>query len=290
MNVVGSCLVCPGAVRALGTRPGGDYAVCSSCGTVQLATLPTPEALEQAYRESYRQSGHWCGEAEVDARRRANVDRALADLIVGLHPPDDPRFVVEIGAGWGSLGSELVKREIPYQGIEPSADMAEYARSKGLDVHSGFLHEVSLPSAIRTFVLVAVYEHLLDQEELLREMAARLDPEDGAILILSPTPGIPRLVGRLLSALRPRRPLPEMFSMLAPPWHTCLTSPQGLRLQAERNGLSVELVRPAPSGRDGGLRSVLQRAADVVARGGHGIFGERWPLVLSHVFVLRARP
>lgn len=280
------CHVCGGPLERLGDRPGGSYALCGGCRSVVLLDPPSAEELDRLYREEYRSSDHWCGEPAADTTRRAPVDRFLRDIIRSLHPEEDPRLVVEIGAAWGALGRMLTEAGIPYVGFELSEEMAAHGRSTGVDLRTGDLAAVPDDMEARTIVLIAVYEHLRDQQGTLESLRAKL-PDDGAIVMLVPTPGIPRLVGRTMRALGMSHRLPSLAGMLAAPWHLSLTSLEGLRTQAARADLRVEQVRPAPSGDDRGVAGGLQKTANLVATIGHATFGERWPLVLSHLVVLR---
>lgn len=281
------CVACRAGLAPLGEVRGGRYAFCCRCGTVQLEQPPGALELAELYARDYRRSGHYTTDPERHFARRAPVFRQVAALVEKLHPAGDPRPVVELGCGWGGLGLELRERGIPWLGLELAADAVAYARGRGLEVVRGELAD--LPSvAARTYALVAVLEHLPAPESTLREIRTRLPP-DGAIVLQVPTAGIPRVVGRLLSRLRPGRRLPEFFGSLAAPWHLWLPSPAGLRALAERVGLVVESVAPCRSGRDHGPRRHVQRLNDVVGTAGFRLLGERWPFVMAHLFVLRPR-
>jgi hypothetical protein len=57
----------------------------------------------------------------------------------------------------------------------------------------------------------------------------------------------------------------------------------------DRNGFDVVDVSPAPQGREPGLNGLLQRTLETVNRIGWSVSGIHWPLMVSHVFVFRAR-
>jgi hypothetical protein len=62
-----------------------------------------------------------------------------------------------------------------------------------------------------------------------------------------------------------------------------------MRRLAEEAGFVVEDVQPAPQGRLPGPLALVQVVLEQVNRVGWVLAGERWPLVTSHVFLLRKR-
>jgi hypothetical protein len=75
----------------------------------------------------------------------------------------------------------------------------------------------------------------------------------------------------------------------APPWHTLFISIRGMKLLAERAGLVVCEVRPAPQGRLGGMLGFIQTCLESINRLGWLILGADWPLHTSHIFVLKKK-
>lgn len=102
--------------------------VCGSCLLAQLPPLITPEETftEYAYFSSFSDS--WVAHAQryVDAA----VER------VGL---DEGSFVVEVASNDGYLLQHSVARGIRSLGIEPSVNVSEAAREKGVDTLTAFL-------------------------------------------------------------------------------------------------------------------------------------------------------
>jgi len=288
------CVVCEGSLHDLGQRASFVYAACDSCGSVQLVPLPDESELERLYREEYHAAGHYDADPELSVRNRRRICRFVARRLAALYPKEDTRLVVELGAGWGTLGLALGEVGIPYLGLEPSEVMCAHAAGLGLQMINGGIERLEqdseLRSRIRAIVTMSVYEHLTDQVGVLRRMASLL-PQDGAILIQAPTASLPRMVGRLMHRVIPNRELPSLLGFFAPPWHVCLPTPTGLRLQANRADLVLEAVDASPTGRyaDWGRRS-LQVLQEAVGRGGHRLLGERWPLSTAHVFLLRPKP
>jgi C-methyltransferase C-terminal domain/Putative zinc binding domain/Methyltransferase domain len=102
--------------------------VCESCLLVQLPPLITPEETftEYAYFSSFSTS--WVQHA------RRFVDTAVERLGLG---PDS--FVVEVASNDGYLLQHVVARGIRCLGIEPSVNVGEAAREKGVPTLTAFL-------------------------------------------------------------------------------------------------------------------------------------------------------
>jgi hypothetical protein len=102
--------------------------VCESCLLVQLPPLITPEETftEYAYFSSFSTS--WVQHA------RRFVDTAVERLGLG---PDS--FVVEVASNDGYLLQHVVARGIRCLGIEPSVNVGEAAREKGVSTLTAFL-------------------------------------------------------------------------------------------------------------------------------------------------------
>jgi hypothetical protein len=102
--------------------------VCDDCLLAQLPPLITPEETftEYAYFSSFSDS--WVAHA------RAFVDAAADRLKLG---PDS--FVVEVASNDGYLLQHVVERGIRCLGIEPSRNVGEAARAKGVPTRTDFL-------------------------------------------------------------------------------------------------------------------------------------------------------
>ncbi len=283
----GTCMVCAGPLETLGPKDGGTYAACGACGAVQLVPVPDPAELDELYRSSYHDDGHYHQDPDEHLAQRRRVCEQVADVASAALP--EGRAVVEIGAGWGNLGVVLAERGVPWVGLEPNPVLVEAGRSRGVDLREGDLAALEADAALRAevgvLVSMAVYEHLARPGEELARMAALLPP-GGAVVIQAPTAGIPRVGGRWARRLRPGRELPGFFGSLAAPWHVCLPTPRSLAVQAGRCGLEVRAVHVSRSGRAPDARRVLQAANEWVGRGGRALFGPGWPLAMAHVFVL----
>jgi hypothetical protein len=101
--------------------------VCTSCYLVQLEEFVAPQEIfsDYAYLSSYSDS--WV----EHARRYAEAMRSRLSLT-----RDD--LVVEIASNDGYLLQHFVAAGIPALGVEPAANVAEIARTKGIDTDCAF--------------------------------------------------------------------------------------------------------------------------------------------------------
>ncbi|MFC7590553.1 methyltransferase domain-containing protein [Nonomuraea antimicrobica] len=99
--------------------------VCTSCWLAQIPPLITPEETftEYAYYASY--SASWVDHA------RQFVDRAVERF--------KPSFVVEVASNDGYLLQHVVERGVRCLGIEPSANVGQAAKDKGVPTLTAFL-------------------------------------------------------------------------------------------------------------------------------------------------------
>jgi hypothetical protein len=102
--------------------------VCAHCLLVQLPPLITPEATftDYAYYSSY--SSSWVRHAE----------RFVEDTATWLGL-DSSSFVVEVASNDGYLLQHLVRRWVRCLGIEPSVNVGQAARSRGVPTLTAFL-------------------------------------------------------------------------------------------------------------------------------------------------------
>lgn len=151
--------------------------VCTDCLLAQLPPLITPEETftEYAYYSSYSDS--------FVAHARTFVDNAVQRL--GL---DDRSFVVEVASNDGYLLQHVVQRGIPCLGVEPSVNVGEAARAKGVPTVTTFLTPES-GAALRAehgpadlVVANNVYAHIPDVVGFTRGLRA-LVADDGWVSI-----------------------------------------------------------------------------------------------------------
>jgi SAM-dependent methyltransferase len=189
---------------------------CPDCGMV---SLPRAEAPAVSYEDAA--DPYYLEQAD---ERVANADRLLALLPGGGQ-------LLELGCACGFLLLAARARGFAVRGIEPSSWAAAHARSAyGLDVQTGSLDTVSVPSASCDAVVMAdVIEHLLDPRRTVRQIARVLRP-GGRLLLL--TPDVGSLVARVLG--------PRWWGLLDD--HYFYFSRQTLRRFLEEEGFVVERI------------------------------------------------
>jgi methylation protein EvaC len=106
-------------------------AFCGHCGMVQLLEQP---AREQMFNEHY---AFYSGTSQgMKIHFQAFADHVRQNYLTGTDP-----FVVEIGSNDGIMLQNFAQRKIRHLGIEPSANVAEVARQKGICTLNEFFDE-----------------------------------------------------------------------------------------------------------------------------------------------------
>lgn len=151
--------------------------ICGTCSLVQLPALIAPDDIfsEYAYYSSFSPS--------YVEHARSYVDRAVNELRLSKDS-----FVVEVASNDGYLLQHVVERGIRCLGIEPSRNVGDVARQRGIPTETAFLSAES-GSRIRSShgpanLVVAnnVYAHVPDLIGFTKGLA-QLVADDGWITI-----------------------------------------------------------------------------------------------------------
>ncbi len=151
--------------------------LCTDCLLLQIPALITPEDTftEYAYYSSYSDS--WVAHAE------RFVDDAVRRLEL-----DGDSFVVEVASNDGYLLQHVVRAGVPCLGIEPSVNVGDAARERGVPTETAFLDE-ALARRIRAehrpadlVVANNVYAHVPDLLGFTRSLRGLL-ADDGWLSI-----------------------------------------------------------------------------------------------------------
>ena len=248
--------------------------------------MPDAAAIEAGYTDHYAEAGQILEFSDPDRWKAAGAPyrQSLLRAVVE-HRVQGP--IVDVGAGWGHLCALLQAHGLECFGVEPSAAMVAHCQRQGLPITQGGLEIVEASGASPgALLLCTVFEHLIEHEAWLARARALLR-DDGYLITLHPTASCYRLLAQLMRLRNRRRELPEIHGTFAPPWHTVLFSIEGMYSLATRSGFRVVEVRPVSPGRAGGWFGAAQRILGAVNQIGTRIVGPRWPLVTSHIFVLR---
>lgn len=172
--------------RFLDTKNGHEVIDCEACGFAHAVPLPTAEALAKAYREDYYKAEKpdylaFAREDEAWLRTSFGDRYALFESLL----PSHRRRVLDVGTGPGFFLVAGRERGWSAQGIEPSRQAAEHARSLGLDIIEGFLsdHTVDRLTLCDVVHMSEVLEHVPDPAAIVRLARSRLAP--GGLICVS---------------------------------------------------------------------------------------------------------
>lgn len=165
---------------------------CRSCGLVQAADRPDPEALRAYYAGySYEQEAAWA----VTPATEAALDR----LATRLAPYRVSGAALDVGCGAGVVLRAFHRHGWAIEGSELSTLAAERLRKEGLRIHVGDLDSLGLKEGTFDVIIMSeILEHLLEPRRVLEE-AHRLLRSRGALYLT--TPNVDSLSRHLLGAV-----------------------------------------------------------------------------------------
>lgn len=216
------------------TKHGFVYEKCPSCQTLFVNPRPPVEAFSRYYKES-ESTKYWATtfyKVTAEARRkklwRPKV-RMILKLVRRLGMLQ--HTVVDIGGGYGIFAEEYKKisgKKVKV--IEPSPNLAEICRDKGLEVMQGFLEDINLEQLgidPKIYVSFELFEHLYDPEKFLCHLHELMDTRD--LFIFTTLSG----AGLDIQALW------EDSKSVFPPHHLNFLNPKSARILLERIGFKV---------------------------------------------------
>ena len=101
---------------------------CSNCKMVQLVEQPDREIM---FHDNYAFFSSTSSYMQKHFK-------SFAESVTRLQNLNNESFVVEIGCNDGILLQNFIKKDIPSLGIEPSKNVANVAKDKGIDVYTDF--------------------------------------------------------------------------------------------------------------------------------------------------------
>jgi len=107
-----------------------EVAVCDACFTLQVINIPDPD---QMFHENY---AYFASTSQY----MSNHFRKMSEQLIAKYVSDQSPFVVEIGCNDGITLQNFAKAGIPHLGVEPSANVAQAARDKGMNVIGDFFN------------------------------------------------------------------------------------------------------------------------------------------------------
>lgn len=167
-----------------------SYVECPVCDTMYINPRPTPEVLEWFYRGSLNYA-HWnkfiFPASEAARRERIFVPRVDRLLDLCTKHGVQTGALLEVGAGFGTFCTEVQQRKrfSRVVAVEPTPDLAETCRSRGLEVIELPVEQIQLDPALRFDVVASfeVIEHLFAPADFVRHVLRLLKP--GGLLVLA---------------------------------------------------------------------------------------------------------
>jgi len=114
---------------------------CNSCNMVQLVEQPERERM---FHENYAFFSSTSNYMKEHFKKFANSVSELQNL-------DASSFVVEVGSNDGIMLQNFVTDDIPCLGVEPSKNVAQVAREKGIEVITEFFDQNLAENIIATY-------------------------------------------------------------------------------------------------------------------------------------------
>lgn len=172
-------------------KDGFEHVRCATCDTLYISPRPTFDMLMDYYRTA-RSIKHWNDvifPATEEARRRDIFNPRAQDIlnICYNYKLKNNELLVDVGAGFGTFCLEINRSRRHFKrvvAVEPSPELAESCRSKGLEVLEGAIEAVDLEAAsvITAFELV---EHLFCPRKFIEDCHRAL-VKDGLLILTTP--------------------------------------------------------------------------------------------------------
>lgn len=227
------------------------YDECEKCNTIFVNPRPPLKMLNKFYSDS-PSTTFWVNEffLPVAEIRREKIFKPRAEFISDFIGIKENLVIGDVGAGFGLFLEEFGKlnSKCELTAIEPSVEMAEICKSKGLDVINTLLEQVD--SSERKFDLLTafeLFEHLHNPEGFLRKIYDLLN--EGGHFIFTTLNGLGFDIQLLW----------EKSKSISPPHHLNFFNPWSIKTLLERIGFRiVEISTPGKLDWDiieGGLKN-----------------------------------
>jgi len=239
---------------------GLSYVRCGSCRSLFISPRPTPEILEHYYAtsENYAYWNQYIFPASEGARReRIFRPRAQRLQTICQRHGVSSGTLVEVGAGFGTFCEEVSRLGYFARivAVEPTPDLAETCRRRGLEVIQKPVEQIHLEAAsVDAVASFEVIEHLFRPRDFLAACARML--KSGGVLVLS----CPNGLGFEVSVLREVSDTVDVE-------HLNYFNPGSLSRLVERSGFRVlEVLTPGELDAELVRKKVLAGAFDLANR------------------------
>lgn len=175
--------------HALFDKNGFSFVVCEDCATVFINPRPTREMLVDFYENS-ESVKHWNDKIYPTSEdvRRSQIFSPRANRVIELCKKYGTAHeaIFDVGAGFGTFCEEIKKFGIFKRvvSVEPSKDLADTCRRKGIEVIEKPIEDVGLEraSVITNFELI---EHLFAPKDFVIACHQALS-KDGLLFLTTP--------------------------------------------------------------------------------------------------------
>ena len=162
------------------TKAGFHYVSCRTCDSLFVNPRPSFAVLMQLYANS-PSTKYWVEEffRPMEQARREKIFRPRASYVARRFPELSTRRIGDIGAGFGIFLEELRNAwpSADLLAIEPSEDMADILRARGLPVLQRMLEDVgSNEAGFDLLTAFELFEHLHDPLAFLQQVRTLLRP------------------------------------------------------------------------------------------------------------------
>ena len=242
--------------RVVFEKDGFTFVTCTKCQTVFINPRPTFEMLTEFYATS-KSIKHWNDKIfpSTEDSRRSQIFTPRAKRVVELCRKHNAvtKVLLDVGAGFGTFCEEVKKLAVfdKVIAVEPSHDLAETCRRKGLDVIEKPIEKVDLDhvSVITNFELV---EHLYCPKDFLLACGGAL-PRGGLLILTTPN-----ILGFDLLVLG------KISNNVSGPNHLNYFHPKSLRHLLRRCGFEViEVMTPGKLDAELVRKKILSNELDV---------------------------
>lgn len=172
-------------------KKGINYVVCRECETMYVNPRPTPEILETYYSTSENYAywnKHIFPASEAVRREKIFRPRATrtAEFCERYGVPE--KTLLEVGSGFGTFCEEVKQLGIfdRIYAVEPTPDLAETCRQRGLDVIEKPFEKVDEIERVGVIASFEAVEHMFSPEAFVKQ-CARILPTGGLLIISCPS-------------------------------------------------------------------------------------------------------